>query len=201
MARYRNSQDLGVFIGAKYIELPNGEGKPAIPGIFIPAGINGIDVRQDTRDESKRNASGIRAFINTQQRSCSMKYIEAVKQGLMRKGENITLYNVPAYQICYMLPEEKRTKIRAALAKRILAEHPEWSQQTDTQGTDLSRAISMMLPFQMGDSYLVEEQNQQGAYTNTSAPVAQGITGYSAATPPEDNSAQWSPANDDDLPF
>lgn len=200
MARYRNSQDLGIFIGAQFINLPRGEGQAPVPGIFIPAAINGIDVRADNRDEKKRNASGFRAFINTQQRSCSNRYIEAVKQGLMRKGEQVTLYNVPAYQVCYMLPEEKRTKIRAALEKRIKAEHPEWAEQTDTSGTDLAREISTMMPFQMGDSYLIEEQSQPTTHMNVSAPVAQGVTGYSAAVLNEDNSGQWAPA-DEDLPF
>ncbi len=199
MARYRNSQDLGVFIGARYICPTFEEGGKPIRGIFIPVDINGIEVQQDNREEGKRNASGIRAFINTQQRSCNNKYIDAVKQSLMRKGEEITLYNVPAYQICYTLPEEKRQKIRAALAKRLKLEHPEWAQQTDTQGTDLARAISMMMPFQMGDSYLMEEQSASQTPRNTSAPVAQGVAGYTSQQPDPFDEAFTQ--NNDDLPF
>ncbi len=200
MARYRNSQDLGVFIGVRFIAPVFTEGGNPIRGVFIPTDINGIEVQQDTRDEGKRNHSGIRAFINTQQRACNNKYIEAVKQSLMRKGEAVTLFNVPAYQICYTLPEEKRTRIRTALAKRIIAEHPELASQTDTQGTDLARAISMMMPFQMGDSYLIEESSASDAPRNASAPVAQGVAGYTPASSPDpfDSAFQDSDA---DLPF
>lgn len=199
MARYRNSQDLGVFIGARFIAPTFEEGGKPIRGIFIPVDINGIEVQQDSREEGKRNASGIRAFINTQQRSCNPKYIEAVKQSLQRKGEEITLYNVPAYQVCYTLPEEKRARIRASLAKRLIAQHPEWANQTDTQGTELARAISMMMPFQMGDSYLMEDNNN-AAPRNSSAPIAQGVAGYTAQqTDPFDQDAFAS--DDSDLPF
>lgn len=200
MARYRNSQDLGVFIGAKYITCPNEEGKP-VRGIFIPDAINGIVVTQDKRGEDKRNASGIRAFINTQQ--CFFKnnrYIDSVKERLVKSGEQVTAYNVPAYQICYTLPEEKRNKIRAALAVKILKQHPEWAGQTDTQGTDLARAISMMMPFQMGDSYLIEDQNTQ-QQLNSTAPVAQQVAGYTPQAVDMNDPNAWAPSTDDDLPF
>lgn len=200
MARYRNSQDLGVFIGARFIAPVLTEGGNPIRGIFIPTDINGIEVQQDTRDEDKRNHSGIRAFINTQQRACNNKYIEAVKQSLMRKGEAVTLHNVPAYHICYTLPEEKRTRIRASLAKRIIAEHPEWASQTDTQGADLARAISMMMPFQMGDSYLIEEPPAASAPRTSSAPVAQGVAGYAPASSPDPFDSAFL-SQDEDLPF
>lgn len=199
MARYRNSQDLGVFIGAKYITCPNEEGKP-VRGIFIPDAINGIAVTQDNRDEGKRNSSGIRAFINTQQRFVNQKYIDSVKERLVKSGEKITAYNVPAYQICYTLPEEKRNKIRAALATKILKDHPEWTGQTDTTGTDLARAISMMMPFQMGDSYLIEDQNTQ-QQLNSTAPVAQQVAGYTPQAVDLNDPNAWVPPTDDDLPF
>ena len=199
MARYRFSIDIGTFIGARFLNLTLTEGGKPIPGIFIPAGINGIEIQQDTRDEGKRNASGFRAFLNFLQRSCNGKYIDAVKQSLMRKGEEITLYNVPAYQVAYTLPEEKRTKIRAALKARVIADHPEWKDQSDTQGTDLSRAISMLVPYQMGDSYLVEDQNTQQP-RNSSAPVAQGVAGYTHPASSEYDPFGGGEANDD-LPF
>lgn len=195
MARYRFSIDVGTFIGARFLSLNLTEGGKSIPGIFIPAGINGIEVQTDTRDEGKRNASGIRAFLNFQQRSCNNKYIDAVKQSLQRKGEEITLYNVPAYQVAYTLPEAKRTKIREALKKRIISERSELSNQTDTQGTELARAISMLMPYQMGDSYLIEEQNAQVALRNASVPTAQGVTGW---TPPEQSN--YDPLGEDSLP-
>ncbi len=200
MARYRFSIDIGTFIGARFLNLTLTEGGKPIPGIFIPAGINGIEVQQDTRDEGKRNPSGIRAFLNFQQRSCNNKYIDAVKQSLMRRGEEITLHNVPAYQVAYTLSEEKRTRIRAALKTRVIAEHPEWKDQTDTQGTDLARAISTLMPYGMGDSYLMEDQQSQ-QQRNTSVPVSQGVSGYSA---PESNDYDpfGAPAGEyDDLPF
>ena len=117
----------------------------------------------------------------------------------MRKGEEITLYNVPAYQVAYTLPEEKRNKIRAALKARVIADHPEWKDQSDTQGTDLSRAISMLVPYQMGDSYLVEDQNTQQP-RNSSAPVAQGVAGYTQPASSEYDPFGGGEANDD-LPF
>lgn len=201
MARYRNSQDLGIFIGAQFINLPRGEGQTPIPGIFIPAAINGIDVKADTREDGKRNVSGFRAFITTQQRALSGKYVEAVKQGLMRRGEPITPYNVPAYQLCYTLPEEKRVKIRAALAERLKKEHPEYAAQSDTPGTELARAVSTMMPFQMGDSYLMEEASPAApaAPAFKAAPMAQGVSGYTPVTSFGADDT-WKPA-DDDLPF
>lgn len=200
MARYRFSIDAGTFIGARFLNLTLTDGGKPIPGIFIPAGINGIEVQTDNRDEGKRNPSGIRAFLNFQQRICNNKYIEAVKQSLMRKGEEITLYNVPAYQVAYTLPEEKRKPIREALKKRILAEHPEWKDQTDTQGTDLSRAISTLMPYQVGDSYLMEEQNAQQQPRNASAPVSQAVSGYSSPTS-NDYDPFGGEQAPDDLPF
>lgn len=201
--RYRNSQDLGVFIGARFIAQTFTEGGPVIRGIFIPVDINGITVNQDTREEGKRNASGFRAFINTQQRYCNNRYIDAIKQKLQREGEPITAYNVPSHQICYTLPEEKRTKIRAALAKNIIKQHPEWAQQKDEdKDSDLHKAISRMMPFQMGDSYLIEEKTSQGAYQPTStAPVAQQVSGYTPPTNDPFNSEQYNNGSDDDLPF
>lgn len=202
MARYRFSIDLGTFIGARYINLAQGEGKPDIPGIFIPAGINGIEVKADGRTNNP-NKSGFRAFLNMQQRSCNYKFINAVKENLIRKGDTPTLYNVPAYDVCYTLPEEKRKVIRAALKKRVIAEHPDWANQADEKGTDLARAISVLMPFQLGDSYLIEEQNSQQQSASPSAPVTQGVSGYTpAAAAPADS--QWTPPEnpeDDDLPF
>ena len=72
MARYRFSIDIGTFIGARFLNLTLTEGGKPIPGIFIPAGINGIEIQQDTRDEGKRNASGFRAFLNFLQRSAQI---------------------------------------------------------------------------------------------------------------------------------
>ena len=141
MSKYRFSIDAGIFTGARYIEpefpTADGKGKVKIPGIFIPTGINGIDIKADTRDEGKRNASGFRAFLTFVHRGLSGKYIQTIRDRLTREGEQITAYNVPAYSVCYTLPEEKRAKIRAVLAKRVIAEHPELANQTDTQGTDL----------------------------------------------------------------
>ena len=199
MARYRFSVDAGQFIGARFISPTFEEGGKPVPGIFIPAGINGIEVQNDTREEGKRNASGFRAFLNFRQVLCNNKYTDSVKQGLVRRGEEITPYNVPAYQVAYSLPEAKRTKIREVLKNFILKLHKEWANQTDTQGTDLSKAISTMMPYQMGDSYLMEEQ-QSAAPRNNNAPVAQGVAGYSAAA-----SNDYDPLGGenapDDLPF
>ena len=98
------------------------------------------------------------------------------------------------------LPEEKRNKIRASLAIKILKEHPEWAGQTDTTGTDLARAISMMMPFQMGDSYLIEDQNTQ-QQLNSTAPVAQQVAGYTPQTVDMNDPNAWAQPSDDDLPF
>ena len=108
---------------------------------------------------------------------------------------------MPAYSVCYTLPEEKRAKIRAVLAKRVIAEHPELANQTDTQGTDLAKAISTLMPFQMGDSYLIEEQNAQQQPRNSSAPVAQGVTGYSTQAPTDYADPFGGEEAPDDLPF
>lgn len=199
MARYRFSIDLGTFLGAKFLNVALTEGGKPFPCICIPVGVNGIAVQTDTREEGKRNQSGFRAFLNFIQRSCNGKYIEAVKQSLLRRGEEVTLHNVPAYQVCYSLKEELRNNIRAMLKARVLADHPEWKDQTDTQGTDLARAISTLMPFQMGDSYLMEEQQQQPR--NTSALIAQGVAGYSAPVSNEYDPLGMPTGNMDDVPF
>ena len=205
MAKYRFSVDMGIFTGARYLEpefdTPDGKSKVKIPGIFIPCAINGITVQADTRDEAKRNVSGFRAFITFVQRAVSGKYVQTIKERLTREGNAITPYNVPAYSVCYTLPEEKRVKIRAALAKRVLSEHPDWANQSDTQGTDLARAISTLMPFQMGDSYLIEEQPSQGQPRNSTAPVAQGVAGYAAQIPTQEAQENMWQENNEDLPF
>ena len=63
-------------------------------------------------------------------------------------------------------------------------------------GTDLSRAISMMMPFTMGDCYLVEENRNTVAPANPSAPSAQSVAGYTPAAAPAET-PEW----DNDLPF
>lgn len=201
MARYRFSIDLGAFIGVRFRKIKFDENGPEVPCLCIPVGINGMAVAEDTREVGKRNPSGLRVFLNFTQRLCNNKYIDAVKQSLMRRGEEVTLYNVPAFQVCYTLKEEVRTKIRAALAKKVIADHPEWGQQSDTQGTDLSRAISTMMPFQMGDSYLVEEQSAASAPRNSNTPVSQGVAGYSEAMSNNYDPFGEGGGNDDDLPF
>lgn len=201
MARYRFSIDLGIFTGARFLSLTLTEGGKPIPGIFIPAGINGIEVKNDDREESKRNPSLFRAFINLRQVFCNNKYLDAVKQSLLRKGENITLYNVPAFNVAYSLPEDRRKVIRAALAKRVIAEHPEWANQSDEKGTELAGAISRMMPFNMGDSYLIEEQAQTSATPATNAaPTATPTTSWA---PPSGTDYDPFSAGDapDDLPF
>ena len=202
MARYRFSIDLGAYIGARYINFTEGEGKKVIPGIFIPAGINGIEVKQDNRQEGKGNGSGFRAFLNFQQRPVNYKLIDSIKQRLVSQGEIPSAYNVPAYDVCYVLPEEKRKAIRKNLAKAVLIAHPEWKDQPDEKGTDLARAISTMMPFSIGISYLMEDQHSASPMASSNAPVAQGVAGYTPATPaPADANGSDPYAEDPDLPF
>lgn len=194
MAKYRFSIDLGCFIGVRHISIPVGENGQAIPGIFIPTGINGIDVADDTRGEGRANQSKIRAFVNFQQRSLNNKYIQAIKDRLISRGEPVTATNIPAWSVCYSLSEEKRTRIRAALKRKVLAEHPEYNGQEDVKGTELSAAISRFVPFQMGDSYLIEESAQ--SYTpQYGYPAPQQVTGYTPAQMPDPS------YQNEDLPF
>lgn len=199
MARYRNSQDLGVFIGARFISQVFEEGGRPVRGLFIPTDINGIDVQKDEREAARRNVSGLRAFINTQQRQPHQRYIDAIRQSVIRRGDEVTAYNVPAYQICYILPEEKRLRIRKALRARVLAQHPEWSQQSDTPGTDLSREISRMVPFQMGDSYLIPPANASQQERASSGMQAEGLASRPMAQPAAFDTSDT--VTDDDLPF
>ena len=116
MAHYRFSIDLGRFIGARFVTINNEEGKP-VNGIFIPSGINAINVLADTRDEGKRNPSGIKAFINLVMRRASNKYIDTIRQSTVGRGETVTEYNIPYYQAWLSIKEEIRNKIREVLAK------------------------------------------------------------------------------------
>jgi len=202
MARYRFSIDLGVFLGMRHITVPLGEGGKNIQGIFIPTGINGIDVREDNRPDGKCNQSKLRAFVNFQQRDYASAYLSSVRDRLTAKGEAITPYNVPAWQVCYTLPEERRTVIRGVLKQVVLKAHPEWSQQEDSKGTELAAAISILMPFQMGDSYLIDDGNGQQSQSYSSAPSAQQVSGYTpVAAPPADQSGWDAPTSMDDLPF
>jgi hypothetical protein len=195
MAHYRFSIDLGRFIGARYITVNNEEGK-AVNGIFIPSSINAINVLNDTRDEGKRNQSGFKAFVNFAMRRSSEKYISTIRQSTIGRGETVTEYNIPYYQACVSIKEEMRTKIRAVLAAKVLKDHPEWNGQSDTPGTDLSRAVSMLMPFAMGDCYLVEENRTQTQSVNSNVPSAASVQGYTPAAAPAENQP-WN----DDLPF
>lgn len=191
MARYRFSIDMGVFLGMRHITVDI-DGKP-ISGIFIPTGVNGIDVSVDNRSKDKANQSGLRAFLNFQQRNYNAAYQSAVRDRLAQQGEVPTLYNVPAMQVCYTLPEERRKLIRASLKKKVLLEHPEWSAQEDIKGTDLAGAISRLMPFQMGDSYLMEDATANQQYG--SAPVSQSVSGYTPVS-------NYGPTSEqEDLPF
>lgn len=194
--RYRSSIDIGAFLGTRHLTI-NVDGKD-ITGIFIPTAINGIEVREDTRTKNQ-NPSKIRAFVNFTQRSYSSAFLSATKDRLVSRGDTPTPYNVPAWQQCYTLAEDKRNAIRAALKKRVLAEHPEWNGMEDVKGNDLAAAISRLMPYQMGDSYLIEEQSSH-PQQYSSAPSAQQVSGYSSAafSPSE---SPWSLPEDSDLPF
>ena len=54
----------------------------------------------------------------------------------------------------------------------------------------------MMMPFTMGDCYLVEENRNTVAPANPSAPSAQSVAGYTPAAAPAET-PEW----DNDLPF
>ncbi len=198
MARYRFSIDAGAYIGARLVSIPAGEGGKPVQGIFIPTGINGIDVREDSRPEGKCNHSKIRAFLNFQQRPLVAKYLSAIRDRLVARGETVTPYNVPAWSVCYTIPEERRLQIRSALKGAVLKAHPEMAGQEDVKGTALAAEISRMMPFQMGDSWLIEER-QTSASPYTPAPPAHQVVGYtSVAAPPADANYAFDP---DDVPF
>ncbi len=195
MARYRSSIDLGAFLGVRFLNAQVGEDGSSVQGIFIPTGINGIEVKPDTRPDGKCNQSKLRAFLNFQQRSCNASYLQFIRNRIISAGETITPFNVPAWHQCYILPEEKRTKIRQALKKRILAEHPELAGQEDVRGTDLSKQISRLMPFQMGDSFLIDDST---AAPQAAAPTPPAVTIANFSTAPvTDSSADW----DGDCPF
>jgi hypothetical protein len=56
------------------------------------------------------------------------------------------------------------------------------------------------MPYQVGDSYLMEEQNAQQQPRNASAPVSQAVSGYSAPTS-NDYDPFGGEQAPDDLPF
>lgn len=200
MARYRFSIDLGVFLGTRLVTIPVGENGKPITGIFIPTGINGIEVVEDKRDEGKANHSKLRAFLSFMQRSYSNAFLTSCKNRLVAQGNAVTPYNVPAWQVCYSLAEEKRTNIRQALKQAVLRDHPEWSYMEDVKGNELAGAISRMMPFQIGDSYLVEEQQVGQSPSYSSAPAAHSVSGYTPVAPAQPDQ-QWSAPTDQDLPF
>lgn len=196
--RYRFSLDLGKLLGARFVTINNEEGKP-MPGLFIPIGINFIEVKKDERAEDKRNLSGIQAFVNFTFWQVGQRLIDAIKSKMLREGTQITTFNVPAYQVNYTLNEEKRAKQRAALAKKVLKDHPEWATQTDEDKTsDLHRAVSVMQPSDLGLAYACEPKNATTA-TPTNAPVAQTVQGYTPTQDPFEAAAAQD--SGDDLPF
>lgn len=197
MARYRSSIDLGAFLGARYISFTE-DGK-TIPGIFIPTAINGIEVREDKRTKNA-NQSKLRAFINFVQRSYNAAFLTACKNKLVSTGETPTPYNVPAWQQCYTLPEERRLAIRAALKKVVIRDNPDLATMEDVKGNDLAAAISRLMPFSVGDSYLIEEQSAAAPPSYSSGPSAQSVGGYTPAQLPADDNVYHGP-DENDLPF
>ena len=196
------SIDLGAFLGMRHISIPLTEGGKPVEGIFIPTAINGIRVKADQRPAGKGNQSKLRAFVNFMQRTYSNAFLQTVKDNLIRKGEQVTLYNVPAYQVCYSLPEETRNIIRAALKKRILRDNPNLAGQEDVKGTELSAAISRLMPFQMGDSYLMEEQQYNSGYASPTPPQAvQQVQTFTQAAIPTPEDDPLNGGEIDDLPF
>lgn len=202
MAKYRFSIDLGKFFGAKAVVVKGDDGQTDVPGIFIPAAINGLQVTQDGRAEQKRNRSGLRCFANFVFRDPNGIYIQSVRDGLLRKGEAQTPYNIPAYTVCFSLKEEIRTRIRQALQKLVLREQPELSGQADERGTELAKAISRLTPFDMGDAYLVEDRHLQGqSYQNPSQPQGPAVQQAQSWTPPTGDDGGQQESWEDDLPF
>lgn len=193
MAKYRTSQDLGALIGVRYVNIPNEQGQP-IPGIFIPTGINGIDVKADNRDENHRNASGINAWLNCRLDYPGNAFLQACRQRLMRENEVETPYNIPAFNVNVATSEEKRNKIREAIAKRMRMEHPEWKDLPDEKGNELAKAISRLMPYTIGQAYLVEPKNAP-AQQQPFAPVTQNVSGYTPAPVPQESNYE------DGLPF
>lgn len=205
MAKYRFSIDLGKFFGAKAVVVKGDDGVTDVPGIFIPAAINGLQVTQDSRAEQKRNRSGLRCFANFVFRDPNGIYIQSVRDGLLRKGEAQTPYNIPAYTVCFSLKEEIRARIRQALQKLVLREQPELAGQADERGTELSKAISRLTPFDMGDAYLVEDRHLSGqSYQNPSQSQGPAVQSAQTWTPPQTDPATGMPYGQevpDDLPF
>lgn len=202
MTKYRFSIDLGKFFGAKAVTVKGDDGQTDVPGIFIPAAINGLQLTQDRRAEQKRNRSGLRCFANFVFRDPNRSYIQSVRDGLMRKGEPQTPYNIPAYTVCFSLREEIRNRIRQVLQKLVLREQPELEGQADERGTELAKAISRLTPFDMGDAYLVEDRHLQGqSYQNPSQPQGFAVQQAQSWTPPTgDDGGQQEPW-EDDMPF
>lgn len=202
MTKYRFSVDLGKFFGAKAVTVKGDDGQTDVPGIFIPAAINGLQLTQDRRAEQKRNRSGLRCFANFVFRDPNRSYIQSVRDGLMRKGEPQSPYNIPAYTVCFSLREEIRNRIRQALQKLVLREQPELEGQADERGTELAKAISRLTPFGMGDAYLVEDRHLQGqSYQNPSQPQGFAVQQAQSWTPPTgDDGGQQEPW-EDDMPF
>ena len=202
MTKYRFSVDLGKFFGAKAVTVKGDDGQTDVPGIFIPAAINGLQLTQDRRTEQKRNRSGLRCFANFVFRDPNRSYIQSVRDGLMRKGEPQSPYNIPAYTVCFSLKEEIRNRIRQVLQKLVLREQPELEGQADERGTELAKAISRLTPFDMGDAYLVEDRHLQGqSYQNPSQPQGFAVQQAQSWTPPTgDDGGQQEPW-EDDMPF
>ena len=116
----------------------------------------------------------------------------ARESGLLNGGGIYDFYETADGR--YMSVGSLEPKFFAALCEAM--EHPEWKDLNDERGNALSAAISRLMPYQMGDSYLIEETgSQQAARPAAMEPQNNGYTPQVAAAPFD------APSDKDDLPF
>lgn len=195
MASYRVYADLMAYTGAQYINAkarPRKEGEsdadyakvPIVSGVFIPDKYNDIQVAADTSKEGFRNASGLTAKLNLNvyplrlgngqdgQPTPHQKLVDAAKIRVQQQGNDVTAYNIPSVSVNASFRKEFLDDMRKKVAAQLIRQHPEWQGTTEETNTDLRRAVSARIPYEIGLGYLREPKGNGQSQQQAVAPAA-----------------------------
>lgn len=220
MASYRFYADLMAFMGARYINAkarPQHEGEsdedyakvPVVSGVFIPDKFNDIQVQADNSREGFRNASGLTARLNLNlyplqlgndqngQPRPDQKLVDAAKIRVQQQGEEVTAYNIPSVSCQASFRKEFLDDLRAKIARKLIAQNPEWAGTTEADNAELRRAVSAQVPYRLGLGYLREPKGT-GQPSAAAAAPAPAFNDFGSAVP---QAQQGEVMADDDLPF
>lgn len=197
MASFYGNIDLMKLKGAKLLTGLDEKKKDRVY-VCIPVAWSEIKTTQDAQGNTHARLS-----VNLWETGA--KYRQACIAGKQARGEDVSNYIPPSHQMEVGYSEDFRTKAEEAARKRLLKEHPDWSQPEHAQ--ELKNAIYNAVRVRLGtiSAHVAKEQRA------SVATAVQGVSGYTPQqTEGADGQVQGAAdpndpfANDDypdDLPF